>query len=49
LQYPWEEYKTENTDGLSHSRFCHHHLSWKKESGKNAIMVQNRQSSKEYL
>jgi hypothetical protein len=47
LQYLWEEYKAENTSGLSYSRFCHRYLSWKNESGKNVIMVQNHEPGKE--
>ena len=47
LQYLWEEYKAENTDGLSYSRFCQRYLNWKNESGKNVIMVQNREPGKE--
>lgn len=47
LQYLWEEYKEENSDGLSYSRFCHRYLDWKNETGKNVIMVQNREPGKE--
>lgn len=47
LQYLWEEYKEENTSGLSYSRFCHRYLGWKNESGKNVIMVQNREPGRE--
>lgn len=47
LQYLWEEYKADNTDGLSYSRFCQRYLDWKNESGKNVIMVQNREPGKE--
>ena len=47
LQYVWEEYKAENTNGLSYSRFCHRYLDWKNETGKNVIMVQNREPGKE--
>jgi len=47
LQYLWEEYKAENTEGLSYSRFCNRYLAWKNESGKNVIMVQNREPGKE--
>ena len=47
LQYLWEEYKAKNTEGLSYSRFCNRYLAWKNETGKNVIMVQNREPGKE--
>ena len=47
LQYLWEEYKTENIQGLSYSRFCKRYSDWKNETGKNVIMVQTREPGKE--
>ncbi|MDO9535378.1 MAG: IS21 family transposase [Bacillota bacterium] len=47
LQYLWEQYKEENIQGLSYSRFCHRYPAWKNETGKNVIMVQNREPGKE--
>lgn len=47
LQFIWEEYKVENSNGLSYSRFCHRYLEWKNETGKNVIMAQNREPGKE--
>jgi transposase len=47
LQYLWESYKSANTRGLSYSRFCQRYLDWKNETGKNVIMVQNREPGKE--
>ncbi|TWH45043.1 IS21 family transposase [Sporomusa sp. KB1] len=47
LQYLWEEYKADNANGLSYSRFCRRYLDWKDETGKNVIMVQNREPGKE--
>lgn len=47
LQYLWEKYKSENANGLSYSRFCKRYLGWKNETGKNVIMVQNREPGKE--
>lgn len=47
LQYLWEEYKAENTNDLSYSRFCNRYLIWKNETGKNVIMAQNRDPGKE--
>ena len=47
MQYLWEEYKAETSAGLSYSRFCHRYLKWKNETGKNVVMVQNREPGKE--
>ncbi|MFZ7103079.1 MAG: IS21 family transposase [Peptococcaceae bacterium] len=47
LQYLWEEYKAKNTQGLSYSRFCKRYIDWKNETGKNVIMIQNREPGKE--
>ena len=47
LQYLWEEYKADNANGLSYSRFCKRYLDWKNETGKNVIMIQNREPGKE--
>lgn len=47
LQYLWEEYKLEKTQGLSYSRFCKRYFDWKNETGKNVIMIQNREPGKE--
>jgi transposase len=47
LQYLWEEYKSANTQGLSYSRFCKRYLDWKNETGKNVIMIQNREPGKD--
>lgn len=47
LQYLWESYRSNHTDGLSYSRFCQRYLDWKNETGKNVIMVQNREPGKE--
>ncbi len=49
LQYLWEEYKEQDTNGLSYSRFCYRYLGWKNETGKNVIMVQYREPGKELL
>lgn len=47
LQYLWEEYRLDNNQGLSYSRFCKRYHDWKNESGKNVVMVQNREPGKE--
>ena len=49
LQYLWEEYKEQDPEGLSYSRFCSRYRSWKNETGKNVIMIQNREPGKELL
>ena len=46
LQYIWEEYKVENTHGLSYSRFCKRYIDWKNETGKNVIMVNTGNQAK---
>jgi len=47
LQYIREEYRAKNSDGLSYSRFGKRYSDWKNETGKNVIMVQNREPGKE--
>jgi len=47
LQYIWEEYRVENSHGLSYSRFCKRYIDWRNETGKNVIMVQYREPGKE--
>ncbi len=47
LQYLWEEYRAENSQGLSYSRFCRRYADWKNETGKSVIMAQNREPGKE--
>ncbi|NLG05005.1 MAG: IS21 family transposase [Clostridia bacterium] len=48
LQYIWqEEYRKENPDGYSYSRFCAKYNDWKDKSGKNVILPQEREPGKE--
>jgi len=48
LQYIWqEEYRLDNPDGYSYSRFCAKYNEWKKSSGKNVILPQEREPGKE--
>lgn len=49
LQYLWEEYRADNINGLSYSRFCRRYIDWKNETGKNVVMFQNRDPVKHYL
>ncbi len=48
LQYIWqEEYRLEKPDGYSYSRFCAKYNEWKKSSGKEVILPQEREPGKE--
>jgi len=49
LQYLWEEYKTDNPDGLEYSQFCERYSRWKNQTGKNVTMHQEREPGKEML
>jgi transposase len=47
LQFIWEDYRKSNPEGLSYSQFCRRYNDWKNESGKNVVMVQEREPGKE--
>lgn len=48
LQYIWtEEYRPNNPDGYSYSRFCAKYSDWKDATGKHVIMPQEREPGKE--
>lgn len=48
LQYIWEEeYRPANPDGYSYSYFCAKYVDWKKETGKNVVLPQEREPGKE--
>ena len=48
LQYIWqEEYRVTNPDGYSYSRFCAKYNEWKKSSGKEVILPQEREPGRE--
>jgi transposase len=47
LQYIWEDYRTNHSDGLSYSRFCFHYNKWKDSTGKNVVFPQEREPGKE--
>jgi transposase len=47
LQFIWEGYRESNPEGLGYSQFCRRYNDWKNESGKNVVMVQEREPGKE--
>jgi len=47
LQYVWEEYRLGKADGLSYSQFCSRYRRWRNQSGKDVVMVQQREAGKE--
>jgi len=47
LQYVWEEYRTENPNGLSYSQFCRRYRKWRNACGKDVVMVLEREPGKE--
>jgi transposase len=47
LQYVWEEYRMETPEGLSYSQFCSRYRRWRNASGKDVVMVQEREAGKE--
>lgn len=48
LQYIWEEeYRPDNPDGYSYSRFCYKYNLWKKKAGKELTFPQEREPGKE--
>ena len=49
LQYLWEEYRSEDPEGLSYSQFCERFRRWKNETGQNVNMHIEREPGKEML
>lgn len=48
LQFIWEdEYRVQHPDGYSYSRFCAKFAEWKKKSGKEVTLPQEREPGKE--
>ena len=47
LYYVWDEYRMGNPEGLSYSQFCNRYNKWRNTSGKNVVMVQEREPGKE--
>jgi transposase len=47
LQYIWEEYRMSEPEGLGYSQFCRRYHAWREETGKEVVMVQEREPGKE--
>jgi transposase len=47
LQYVWEEYRGSNPVGYSYSQFCRRYHQWREQTGKEVVMVQEREAGKE--
>ena len=47
LQYLWEEYRETEKDGLGRSQFYARYMAWKAATGKDVVMVQEREPGKE--
>lgn len=48
LQFIWtEQYRPNNPDGYSYSRFCAKYAAWKDATGKHVVMPQEREPGKE--
>jgi transposase len=47
LRFVWEEYRQDNQDGLSYSQFCLRYKRWRNSTGKDVVMVQEREPGKE--
>ena len=44
LQFMWEEYRRENSNGLSYSRFCKHYRDYREAIGKSVNLHQERKA-----
>lgn len=47
LRYIWEEYRQSEPGGLGYSQFCRRYQEWRKRTGKEVVMVQEREPGKE--
>jgi transposase len=47
LRYSWEEYRMSNPDGLGYSQYCRRYHLWREKTGKEVVMVQEREPGKE--
>jgi transposase len=47
LSYLWEEYRTQNSEGLGYSQFCYRYKKWRRTTGESVVMVQEREPGKE--
>jgi transposase len=46
-QFVWEEYRTNNPEGLSYSQFCKRYDLWRQETGKDVVMAREREPGRE--
>ena len=44
LQFMWEEYRADNPDGLSYSRFCVHYRKYRKATGRQVSLYNERKA-----
>ena len=44
LQYLWEEYRAQNPDGMSYSRFCVHYREYREATGKHVSLHHERKA-----
>ena len=47
LRYLWEEYRNGKPEGLGYSQFCRRYQQWREETGKDVVMVQEREPGRE--
>ena len=47
LRYLWEEYRYGHPEGLGYSQFCRRYHKWREETGKNVVMVREREPGRE--
>jgi len=47
LQYLWEEYRYSSPEGLGYSQFCRRYHQWREKTGKEVVMVQEREPGRE--
>lgn len=47
LQFVWEEYRYGEPEGLGYSQFCRRYHQWREKTGKEVVMVQEREPGRE--
>lgn len=47
LRYVWEEYRSGEPEGLGYSQFCRRYHQWREKTGKEVVMVQEREPGRE--
>jgi transposase len=47
LQYIWEEYRSGDPEGLGYSQFCRRYEKWRVATGKEVVMVREREPGRE--